>query len=36
MNNKEIEQKKEWQGVFVPREIWEHKELSWIEKFFFF
>lgn len=34
MNNKEIEQKKEWQGVFVPREIWEHKELSWIEKFF--
>lgn len=27
-------QKKEWKGVFIPKELWENSTLSWMEKLF--
>ena len=34
MDNNEAVIKKEWQGVFIPRKIWEEKDLTWTEKLF--
>ena len=34
MSEQPLEQKREFQGVWIPREIWLDSKLTWIEKLF--